>query len=152
MIWAAFTLTFFAFLRCSEFTYLGVHKFSSQFNVTLDCITFLPCLAHPQCILVTLKSSKTGIFWEGHSLVIPRCASLLCTVSAVQQYFILARPQLRPLFFFRSCQLLTRSSITQLLWDSARSAGLPYKSLKGHSFRIGAASARDSCRLTRLVN
>lgn len=147
MIWAAFTLAFFAFLRCSEFTYPGVHKFSSKFNLTLDCITFLPCLARPQRILVTLKSSKTDIFRTGHSLVIPRCASLLCPVSAMQQYFILARPQPGPLFYFRSGRLLTRSSVTQLLRDSARSAGLPYKSLKGHSFRIGAASAAAAAGL-----
>ena len=44
-------------------------------------------------------------------------------------------------FFFQSGRLLTRSSVTHLLQDSARCAGLPYKSLKGHSFRIGAASA-----------
>ena len=42
--------------------------------------------------------------------------------------------------FFQSGVLLTRSSVIKLLRDSARSAGLPYRSLKGHSFRIGAAS------------
>ena len=147
MIWAAFTLAFFAFLRCSQFTYLGVHKFSSKFNITSDCITFLPCLARPLHILVTFKSSKTDIFRERHSLVIPRCASLLCPVSAMQQYFILAQPQPGPLFYFPSGQLLTRSSVMQLLWDSVRSTGLPYKSLKGHSFHIGAASAAAAAGL-----
>ena len=41
----------------------------------------------------------------------------------------------------------TRSSVTHLLQDSARCAGLPYESLKGHSFRIGAASAAAAAGL-----
>ena len=56
------------------------------------------------------------------------------------QYFLLAPPCPGPLFYFQSGVLLTRWSVTKLLRDSACSAGLPYRSPKGHSFRIGAAS------------
>ena len=59
----------------------------------------------------------------------------------MQQYFLLAKPRSGPLFYFQSGRFLTRSSVTHLLQDSARSAGLPNENLKGHSFRIGAASA-----------
>jgi len=100
MIWAAFTLAFFAFLRCSEFTYLGVNSFSSRFNLTTDCVTFYPSLACPQRLLVTLKSSKTDVFRQGTSLIIARWSSLLCPVSAMQQYFLVAQPPPGPLFSF----------------------------------------------------
>ena len=61
----------------------------------------------------------------------------------MQRYFMLAQPRPGPLFYFQLGRLLTRSSVTHLLQDSnsARCAGLPYESLKGQSFRIGAASA-----------
>ena len=147
MIWAAFTLAFFAFLRCSEFTYPGARNFNSQFNLTTDCVTFSPSLARPQHMLLKLKSSKTDSFRQGQSLVVARCSSLLCPVSAMQRYFMLAQPRPGPLFYFQSGRLLTRSSVTHLLQDSARCAGLPYESLKGHSFRIGAASAAAAAGL-----
>ena len=76
MIWAAFTLAFFAFLRCNEFTYPGANSFSSRFNLTTDCVTFYPSLACPQRLLVTLKSSKTDVFRHGRSLIIACCSSL----------------------------------------------------------------------------
>ena len=58
----------------------------------------------------------------------------------MQEYFLSARPQHGPLFYFKSCRYLTRGIVSDLLRDTARVAGLPYQCLKGHSFRIAAAS------------
>ena len=68
--WAAFNLAFFAFPRCSKFTYLGVRKYRPLFDLTTDCIAFHPSLARPQVMSVQLKSSKTDIFRQGQSLII----------------------------------------------------------------------------------
>ena len=108
--------------------------FNSKFDLTTDCITFSPSLAYAQSIRVLLKSSKTDVYRQGQSLSIAWFPSLLCPVSAMQQYFLLAHPCPGPFFHFQSGILLTRSSVTKLLQDSARSAGLPYRSLEGHSF------------------
>ena len=48
---------------------------------------------------------------------------------------------------FESGRCLTRGIVSDLLRDSARVAGLPYYSLKGHSFRIGAASVAADASL-----
>ena len=50
-------------------------------------------------------------------------------------------------FPFSRVTSLLRSAVTHLLRDSARSAGLPYKSRKGHSFHIGAASTAAAAGL-----
>ena len=147
MIWAAFNLAFFAFLRCSELTYSGVHKFRLQFDLSTDCIMFHHSLACAQPITVYLKSSKTDIAREGQSLTIARTSMPLCAVAAMQEYFLLVRPRHGPLFYFASGRYLTRGIVSNLLRDSARVAGLPYQSLKGHSFRIGAASVAAAAGL-----
>ena len=59
----------------------------------------------------------------------------------MQQYFLLAKPRFGPLFYFQLGRYLTQSSVTHLLRDSVKSAGLPHESLKGHSFHIGAVTA-----------
>ena len=146
MIWAAFTLAFFAFLRCSEFTYPGTNQFRPRFDLSTDCVSFHPSLASPQQMSVFLKASKTDVYRQGHTLVIACCPSPVCAVTAMRNYFLAARPR-GPLFSFQSGRLLTRSAVVHLLRDSSRHAGLPYKSLKGHSFRIGAASTAAAAGL-----
>ena len=146
MIWAAFTLAFFCFLRCSEFTYPGVSTFRTQFDLTADCVSFHPSLASPQQMSIFLKSSKTDVFRGGQRLFVACSPSPVCAVSAMRSYFLLACPQ-GPLFSFQSGRYLTRSTVVHLLRDAALSAGLPYQSLKGHSFRIGAASTAAAAGL-----
>ena len=65
----------------------------------------------------------------------------------MQEYFLLVRPRYGPLFCFASGRYLTQGIVSDLLSDSARVAGLPYQSLKGHSFRIGAASVAAAAGL-----
>ena len=58
----------------------------------------------------------------------------------MQHYFQLAETPFRPLSSFQCRRLLTRSVVISLLRDIVRLVGLPFHSLKGHTFRIGAAS------------
>ena len=111
MVWAAFTLAFFGFLRCSEFTYPGIHNFCPQFNLGTDCMSFYPSLACPQHIVVTLKYYKTDFSRKGQSLVIARAPAPVCVVSAMQQFFLTVRPSQGPLFAFQSGRFLTRSAV-----------------------------------------
>ena len=147
MVWVAFTLAFFGFLRCSEFTYQGVTHYRSQLDLSTDAISFYPSLANLQHMSVTLKASKTDFFRQGNTLTIARTPASLCAVTAMQNFFLAVQPPPGPLFSFQSGRLLTRSSVSALLRDAARHAGLPYKSLKGHSFRIGAGSAAAAAGL-----
>ena len=107
---------------------------------------FHPSLASPRQMSIILKSSKTEVFREGHWLLIACSPSPLCAVSAMHSYFLAACP-LGPLFTFQSGRYLTRSAVVHLLRDAARSTGLPSKSLKGHSFRIGAGSTAAAAGL-----
>ena len=95
---------------------------------------------------IFLKASKTDAFRQGHTLVIACSASQVCAVTAMRNYFLAARPR-GPLFVFQSGRLLTRSVVVNLLRDAARNAGVPHNSLKGHSFRIGAASTAAAAGL-----
>ena len=109
-------------------------------------MSFHPSLASPQRMSIFLKASKTDAFRQGHTLVIACSTSPVCAVTAMRDYFLTALPR-GPLFSFRSGRLLTRSAVVNLLRDAARQVGLPYNSLKGHSFRIGAASTAAAAGL-----
>ena len=66
MIWVAFTLAFFAFFRCSEFTYQGTTLYSPSFDLSVSTVSFEPNLACPQRMSVFLQSPKTDTFCRGH--------------------------------------------------------------------------------------
>ena len=146
LIWATFTLAFSAFLCCSEFTCRGTTSYSPGIYLSATSVSFEPNLACSQRMSVFLQWSKTNTFRRGHTLVIACSRSTLCAVKAILNYFLLARPQ-GPLFSFHSRRLLTRKSVVSLLRNAARQAGLPKSSLKGHRFRIGAASTAAAAGL-----
>ena len=106
MIWAAFTLAFFGFLHCSDFTYPRVNLFHSHLDLSTDAISFHLSLDSPHHISVTLKASKTDFFRRGHSLLIARSGAPLCAVRAMHDYFLNVRPPPGPLFVFQSGQLV----------------------------------------------
>ena len=119
MVWAAFILAFFTFLRCSKFTYLGVRKFQTQFDLSTDCITFQHNMACPQYMTVQLQASKTDVLMHRQSLTITRSSSTICAVMAMRDCFLLSRPQPGPLFYFQSGCFLTWGVVSHLLQDSA---------------------------------
>ena len=92
-------------------------------HVRTGCVSFVPSLASEQQLVVTLRSSKTDSFRLGPSHI-----------------FSLSHPRQAPLFSFQSGSLRTRSAVISLLRDIVRLVRLPFHSLKGHTFRIGAAS------------
>ena len=84
MVWAGFTLAFFAFLCCIEFTYQGISRFRPQVDLSTDCVSFHPSLASPQPVSLFLKASNTDAFRQGHTLVIACSTSLVCAVTAMR--------------------------------------------------------------------
>ena len=70
MLWAAFTLASFAFLRASEFTCNG--PFNPEVHLTSQDITFHPDIQSPSFMRVRVKQSKTDPFRQGCTLTIAK--------------------------------------------------------------------------------
>ena len=58
MLWAAFTLAFFGFLRTSEFA-CNSSSFDPTVHFFLRDVTFIPNIEFPNHLLVSIKQSKT---------------------------------------------------------------------------------------------
>ena len=140
MLWASFTLAFFGFLRSSEFTCNC--QFDIQTHLSRSDITFQPTLHSPTSFEIIIKKSKTGPFRETAKLIIAKSNSTICTVTALQDYFLHTSTRLstRPLFQFQDGRNLTRTSLTNNLRALLNVCGLDSARFASHSFQIGAAT------------
>ena len=140
MLWAAFTLAFFGFLRSSEFTCHG--PFDPSVHLTCNDITLLPNSHSPSHMLVHIKQSKTDPFRQGHTITIAKSSSPICSVMAMKDYLFQAQPtSSQPLFtFIQPQQWLTQNNLTTELRSILQHCGLPAHNFYSHSFRIGAAT------------
>ena len=140
MRWAAFTLTFFGFLRSSEFTCNG--PFDPCVHLNCNDITLLPNSHSPSHLLVHIKQSKTDPFRQGHTITTAKSSTPICSVMAMKYYLFQAQPtSSQPLFaFVRPQQWLTRNNLTTELRSVLQHYGLPANNFYSHSFRIGAAT------------
>ncbi|XP_068689358.1 uncharacterized protein [Montipora foliosa] len=140
MLWAAFTLAFFGFLRSSEFT-CNDHVFDPATHLCFKDVTFIPHVESPDYMLVTIKRSKTDPFRNGCTLTLARSTTSICAVMAMKDYVFQCQPSSAgPLFTFTSGKWLTRTSLTHALRDVLQQCGIQPQHYFSHSFRIGAAT------------
>ena len=140
MIWAAFTLAFFGFLRISEFTCNT--RFNPRLHLTSSDIKFIPSPTFPQYMRVEIKASKTDPFRKGMYLIIGQTSQTICPVRAMKEYLdILPQTWTGPLFTYSNGRRLTRQRLTNELRTLLGRLGLNSSLYAGHSFRIGAATS-----------
>lgn len=138
MLWAAFCLGFFGFMRAGEFTCPSHEAFTQQTLSYKD--VSVNSHSAPTHLTVHLKQSKTDPFGAGTTLHMGATGESLCPVTAVLAYLAIRPPVLGPLFLFNDGSTLSRPRLVQSLHQALFSAGIDDSRYNGHSFRIGAAT------------
>lgn len=138
-------VAFFGFLRCGEFTCTSNH-FDPECNLTVLDICF-----GIDSITINLKASKTDPFRLGYKVILYKNNSEICPVSAMMRYFTFRRglgcaPQ-DPLFLLPPRQVLSRHIFMDMFHRVCQAAHISCDGLKGHSFRIGAATAAAEAQI-----
>ena len=139
MLWAAFTMAFFGFMRSGELCAQKVSGYDmavtlSPLDVSVDNVY------DPQSLKIKLKSSKTDPFREGCEIHLGRTHDDLCPVSAALSWMTIRGNSPGPLFRFKSGTPLTRQLMVVKLKEALLSAGVVPTGYSGHSFRAGAAT------------
>ena len=146
MLWAAFCMGFFAFMRSGEFTSTiqdGEHVASvSISDVSVDSRT------NPQVLTIHLRRSKTDQFSEGTHIHLGRTGDYLCPVAAILAYLAVRPMKPGPLFVFQDGSPLSRRQLITHLRSALSKAGINTAGFSGHSFRIGAATTAASVGLS----
>ena len=140
---SVFTLAFFGFLRCGEYTTSSM-TFDPKVNLSLRDITF----HHPQNdkphFTLYLRSSKTDKFNQGVLITLYATGNDICPFKAMQAYLQERRKLntslLSPLFLVPPDMPLTRHAFTSFLDSMLVALRLPSSTIRPHSFRIGAAT------------
>ena len=110
MLWAAFTIGFFCFMRSGELGVSNDGTFDPSRDLTANDIS-VDDIRNPQLLKIRLKHSKTDPFREGTDIVVARTHDDLCPVTAMLAWIVLrSRPRDDPLFYFQSGSPLTRSN------------------------------------------
>ena len=138
MSWAAFMLAFFEFLRSSEFTCNG--RFDLQSHLTRSDISFQPNIFHPKYFTITIKKTKTDPSRETAKLTIAKSNSIVCAVTALQDYLP-----------FANGRNLTCKALTNNLQAILHVCGLNSPHYASHSLRIEADTSPLSPPLLCLI-
>ena len=135
--WAVCMLGYFGFLRAEEFTVPNLASFSPATHLLVANIA-VDSRQSPACLHVWIKASKTDPFCQGCHIHIGLGRAPLCTVQALLAYLSLQGNVPGPLFPLTHGQPLSRSILTDWLWQFFPTAGIE-GNFSSDSFRIGAA-------------
>lgn len=141
---AVITIAFFGFLRCGEFTVSG------PFDPTIHlCVQDMVLVQ--DCVLLTLKCSKTDPFRQGVVIKLFRTNHSICPYNAAAKYMarrMSAKPSASdPLFVNNVGQVLSRPMFIAMLKHILECINIDSSAYNGHSFRIGAATSAASVHL-----
>ena len=138
MLWAAFCLGFFGFMRAGEFT-VPEGAYDADCHLSFNDIA-VDSHNSPSMMQVRLKASKTDPFRHGVDLVIGKSGDELCPVEAMMSYLAARGDGPGPLFLYSDGHYLTREKLVLALRQVLSSANIDMSHFSGHSFRIGAAT------------
>ena len=139
MLWAAFLVCFFGFLRSGEITIPDAAAYDPSTHLNFTDIS-IDDLTTPKIICIRLKCSKTDPFRQGVDVHIGRTDQTLCPVTALINYIAIRGNSPGLLFHFNDGTPLTKSKFMQQFRQLLIQAGIDSTLYAGHSFRIGAAS------------
>ena len=139
MLWAAFCLGFFGFMRAGEFTCPSLQAFTPNMLAVRDIQ--VDSHSAPSHLSVLLRESKTDQFGAGMTIHLGATGDKLCPVVAMLGYLAIRPPSPGPLFIFKDGTSLSRQRLVQMLRQALQLAGISDTGFSGHSFRIGAATA-----------
>lgn len=109
MLWAAFCIGFFSFLRSREFTHSPSqphHECAlSRDDITIDSRN------NPQILTIRLRRSKTDPYTAGTYIYLGRTGTKLCPLSAMLAYLAIRPPTQGPLFIFKNGIPLSRNQL-----------------------------------------
>lgn len=143
MLWAAFVLCFFGFLRSGEVTIPNASAYDSSAHLSFSDIAVNSSMS-PSVIQVTLKASKTDPFRKGVTIYIGKTDNFLCPVSALLNYVSIRGSSPGILFRFKDNSPLTKCAFVSHFRRCLHQAGIDCSQYAGHSFRIGAASTASA--------
>ena len=136
LLWSAFTLAFYGFLRGGELTCPSATQFNPARHLSMYDVT-----VSNSALNLTIKASKTDQFGKSVTRTIPATRTSTCPVKAMQQYLQLRKCRgYGPLFMWHSGRYLTREALSHTLKELVEVAGWNSSSFSSHSFRIGAAT------------
>ena len=138
MLWAAFCLGFFEFMRSGEFICLSLERFRDDMLSIQDVA--VDSHSHTTILAIRLWHSKTDAFGVGVTLYVGCTGDTLCPVSAMLAYLAVRPKTPGPLFIYKDGTPLSRTCLIRELRLALESAGIQSAQFSGHSFRIGAAT------------
>lgn len=139
MLWAAFLICFYGFLRSGEITIPNAASYDPSVHLNLADIA-VDNQQSPNILQIKLKASKTDPFRQGIDIHIGKTNNALCPISATLNYLAVRGTEPGLLFTYSDHSPLTKSKFTESFRMLLSQAGLNSCQYAGHSFRVGAAS------------
>ena len=132
MLWFAFTLAFYGFLRASEYLNLQWLDISCNSRITIN-----------------LRQSKTDPFRNGHQIHVYLANTSICPVRGLLLYMPFSNSLTASDPVFMACRFapLTQASLNKALCLLLSRAALDQFQYASHSFRTGTATTTTAARI-----